>query len=85
MSREFKTIFFYRADDDLLLTFVASRSDGRGSFCFFLGLIMVHSKSGAHRARCRLMARSDISRRRSNSVAFGAKRTLSGFRCAPIL
>ena len=46
MSREFKTIFFYRADDDLLLTFVASRSDGRGSFCFFLGLIMVHSKSG---------------------------------------
>jgi hypothetical protein len=25
MSREFKTIFFYRPDDDLLLTFVASQ------------------------------------------------------------
>ena len=31
------------------------------------------------------MALSDISRRHSNSVAFGVKRTLSGSRCAPDL
>jgi hypothetical protein len=50
MSREFKTIFFYRPDDDLLLTFVASRSDWRGSFCFFLGLIIPQQIWGASSA-----------------------------------
>ena len=41
----------------------------------FMGAILERSGS----------ALSDISRRRSNSVAFGAKRTLSGSRCAPKL